>query len=59
MEHRIQGARAHLVTVVLQLLDHAQPKDWFSARMVENVDTDQARQQLLIPDVLDLSQSHI
>jgi hypothetical protein len=26
--------------------------------MVENMDTDQARQQLLIPKALDLSESH-
>jgi hypothetical protein len=43
---------------MLQFLDHAKPKDGFFARMVENMDTDQARQQLLIPKALDLSESH-
>lgn len=53
MQHGVESARAHPVSVSLQLLDHSQAKDGFPARMVKNVDTDQARQQLLIPDALD------
>jgi hypothetical protein len=41
MEHRIKRASAHFVSVPLQFLDHAQAKDWFFARMVENVDANQ------------------
>ena len=53
MEHRVKSARAHPVSVSLQFLDHSQAKDGFLAGMVKNVDADQARQQLLIPDALD------
>ena len=55
MEHRIESACAHLVSVALQLLDHAQAKNGFLARVIENVDPDQARQKLLTPDVIDFS----
>lgn len=53
MEHRVKRARAHLVPMALQFPDHAQAKDWFFARMVENVYANQARQKLLVPDALD------
>ena len=42
MKHRVKRARAQLVAVALQLLDHAKTEDGFLARVVENVDTNQA-----------------
>lgn len=59
MKHRVQRSRTQPVPVTLQLFDHAQAKDRFFARMVQDVDTDQAGQQFLIPDVLDFCYPHI
>lgn len=42
MQDRIEGARAHLVAVPSQLLDHRKPVDRLMRRMVQNVQPDQA-----------------
>jgi hypothetical protein len=41
MQHWVKRARAHLVAMALQLLDHAETEYWFLASVVENVDADQ------------------
>lgn len=42
MQHRVKGSRAQFVAVALQFLDHAKTEDVFLARVVEDVDANQA-----------------
>jgi hypothetical protein len=58
MEHWIESARTHLVTVVLQLLDHAQTKNRLFACVVQNVYANQAREELPVANTRYLGQRH-
>jgi hypothetical protein len=41
MHDRVKRSGAQAVAVTRQLLDHAQAKDWFLTRVMENVQPDQ------------------
>lgn len=51
MEQRIHGAGAELIAVPGQFFNHPEPKNLALARMVENVQADQARIEVLVSRV--------
>jgi len=48
MQHRIQGPRAQVVAVLAQLFDHAKAEDRAFARVMEQMNPYQSRQEVLI-----------